>query len=210
MQSLARTRLPARNVARDGEPGIPSRAATEAELIAQAAHDPQAFARLYRQYLNPIYRYCYHRLGSKEAAEDVTSQVFAKVLGGLSTYRGDRPFRSWLFAVAHNAIVDAHRAQRPHQPLNAAEDVLDPTASPEELALSAEGERTVQALLAELTQDQARVVELRLVGLSEREIATILGRRPGAVRALQFRALVRLRALLGGGGQQQEADDAEE
>src|SRR5688500_18825095 len=79
------------------------------------------------------------RTGSKEAAEDVTSQVFVKVLGALPTYRRDRPFRSWLFAIAHNAIADAHRAQRPHQPLSAAEDVLDPSASPEDLAVSAEG-----------------------------------------------------------------------
>lgn len=208
MQSLARTRLPTTIVADADEGGPNTIAGSEAELIARAAHDPQAFALLYRQYLDPVYRYCYHRLGSKEAAEDVTSQIFARTLGALPTYRGDRPFRSWLFAIAHNAIVDAHRAQRRHQPLTAAEDVLDPTASPEDLVLSAEGARVVRALLAELTPDQARVIELRLAGLTEREIAAVLGRRPGAVRALQFRALVRLRSLLRGDGEGEEAADA--
>jgi RNA polymerase sigma-70 factor (ECF subfamily) len=208
VQSLAGMRLRTGDVADDAADPLTAQAATEAALIAQAAHDPQAFVQLYRQYLDPVYRYCYHRLGSKEAAEDVTSQVFVKVLGALPTYRRARPFRSWLFAIAHNAIADAHRAQRPHQPLSAAEDVLDPGASPEDLAVSVEGERTIQTLLADLTQDQARVVELRLVGLTEVEIARALGRRPGAIRALQFRALIRLRSRLEGGAETKDRDDA--
>jgi RNA polymerase sigma-70 factor (ECF subfamily) len=181
--------------ANDG--GLPTCVETEADLIARATHDPQAFALLYRQYLDPVYRYCYHRLGSKEVAEDVTSQVFAKALAALPAYRGERPFRSWLFAIAHNAIVDAHRTRWRHRPLDVANEVLDPTASPEDLALAAERDRAVQTLLAALTPDQARVIELRLVGLTEVEIARVLDRRPGAIRALQFRALIRLRSLLG-------------
>ena len=178
-----------------------SEATTEPEsdetLVARAQRDPGAFAPLYDRYFDPVYRYCYHRLGSKEAAEDVTSQVFSKALGALSTYRGERPFRSWLFAIAHNAIVDTQRAGKSHQPLDVAGDVIDPTASPEDLALAAERGRAVQMLLVALTPDQARVVELRLAGLTESEIARVLDRRPGAIRALQFRALIRLRSLLG-------------
>ena len=198
MQGLARAQLPIASSAGPGQSAsdvdTPS---AEVELIARAVGDPQAFALLYRRYLDPVYRYCYHRLGSKEAAEDATSQVFAKALAALSTYRADRPFRSWLFAIAHNVIIDTHRARRPHQPLEEAAHVLDAAPSPEELAEVAEGARAVQALLAALTPDQARVVELRLAGLSEVEIARMLGRRPGAVRAVQFRALTRLRTLLG-------------
>jgi RNA polymerase sigma-70 factor, ECF subfamily len=197
VQGLARTRLPTLILADADDGELPTCAETEADLIARAMHDPQAFALLYRQYLDLVYRYCYHRLGSKEAAEDVTSQVFAKAFAALSTYRGERPFRSWLFAIAHNSIVDTHRARRTHQPLDVAGDVIDPTASPEDLALAAERGRAVQTLLAALTPDQARVIELRLVGLTEVEIARVLDRRPGAIRALQFRALSRLRSLLG-------------
>ena len=80
VQGLARTRLPTPIMA-DADDGLPASAETEADLIARATHDSQAFAFLYRRYLDPVYRYCYHRLGSKEAAEDVTSQVFSKVLG---------------------------------------------------------------------------------------------------------------------------------
>jgi RNA polymerase sigma factor (sigma-70 family) len=197
VQIMTRTRLP--DAASDSDDGrdAAARVAAEADLIARAVHDPPAFSLLYRGYLDPVYRYCYHRLGSKEAAEDATSQIFAKVLAALPSYRADRPFRSWLFAIAHNVVVDTHRARRAHQPLDAAAHVLDPAPSPEDLALDGEGGRAVRVLLARLTPDQARVVELRLAGLTEVEIASLLGRRPGAVRALQFRALTRLRALLG-------------
>jgi RNA polymerase sigma-70 factor (ECF subfamily) len=195
VQHLARAELPIAIVvaddAADGE------AAAEAALIARARSDPQAFSQLYRRYLEPVYRYCYHRLGSKEAAEDATSQVFAKVLNALPTYRPDRPFRSWLFVIAHNVVVDAHRARRTDQPLDAAAHLHDTAPTPEDAAIAAEGAETVRELLAGLSPDQARVVELRLAGLTEVEIARVLGRKPGAVRAVQFRALSRLRSLLG-------------
>lgn len=198
VQSLVRTPLPIPISAADEAGSAAAESAdADANLITRARHDPHAFALLYRRYLDPVYRYCYHRLGSKEVAEDATSQVFAKALAALPSYRGDRPFRSWLFAIAHNIIVDAHRARRPDQPLEAAAYVFDIAPSPEDAALAAEGERTVRALLSGLSPDQARVVELRLAGLTEVEIARVLGRRPGAVRAVQFRALTRLRSLLG-------------
>jgi RNA polymerase sigma-70 factor (ECF subfamily) len=171
--------------------------ASYAELVAHTVHDPRAFALLYRRYLDPIYRYCLHRLGSTEVAEDATSQIFLKALGALSTYAAERPFRSWLFAIAHNVVVDHYRAQREEQPLEAALEVLDSARSPEELAVVGDEVRAVRSLLATLTPEQAHVIELRLAGLTEVEIANALGRRPGAVRAAQFRALGRLRALLG-------------
>ena len=169
----------------------------DAALAAQARHDPQAFARLYRRYLDPVYRYCYHRLGRREAAEDATSQVFLRALAALPQYRAERPFRSWLFAIAHNVVVDHYRGQREERPLDVAAEVLDVARSPEDLAVASDEARTVRTLLADLTPDQARVIELRLAGLSEAEIARVLDRRPGAVRAVQFRALLRLRSLLG-------------
>lgn len=83
-------------------------------------------------------------------------------------------YRNYL-DIAHNVIVDTHRARRSHQPLDAAAQMLDPTPSPEDLALDGEGSQAVQTLLARLTPDQARVVELRLAGLSEVEIALLAG-----------------------------------
>lgn len=181
------------------EESTPPQGAGEAEawLVARVQQDPSAFAELYRSYLNPIYAYCWRRLGSREAAEDATSQIFLKALAALPQYRGDRSFRSWLFTIAHNVVVDHYRAQRPSRPLDDAAHITDHAESPEDLAVAAADAAAMRAMLGSLTPDQARVIELRLAGLSESEIARVLNRRPGAVRATQFRALGRLRILLG-------------
>lgn len=168
----------------------------EISLALRARTEPEAFAPLYGRYVDPIYRYCYRRLGSREAAEDATSLVFAKALAALPSYRGG-PFRSWLFAIAHNVITDGFRAARPTQPLAAATEIVDPAPTPEDLALVADGARWVQSLLAQLPAEQRRVVELRLSGLSGPEIGHVLGRSHVNVRSIQSRAIARLRALMG-------------
>lgn len=169
--------------------------ADETDAVARAQLDPGAFAPLYLRYTDPIYRYCYRRLGNKAAAEDATSQVFLKALAALPSYRAGS-FRSWLFTIAYHVIADSFR-ERPSVWLSTdAPDPVDPGPTPEEAALDVESRRGVRALLAGLPEDQRRVVELRLAGLSGVEIARVLGRSHGAVRALQFRAAARLRDML--------------
>ena len=179
----------------------------EQELIAHAKVDRGAFEILYRRYVDPIYRYCYRRLGSKEAAEDATSLVFAKALAALPRYH-DGPFRSWLFVIAHNVISDTFRRERPDQPLTAATEVADPEPSPEELAVAADQTRWLQRLLTQLPPDQRRVIELRLSGLTGPEISQVLGRHPTAIRSAQSRAIGRLRGILGATVRPEEAHDA--
>jgi len=170
----------------------------DAALVAAAQRDPQAFAHLYVRYVDPVYRYCYRCLVTRETAEDATSLVFAKALAALPRYRADGPsFRSWLFAIAHNVIADTYRAGHPTRSVDAATAVMDRSPDPEAAALAADERSTVAALLAGMPPDQRQVLELRLAGLTTAEIATALGRRPGAVRATQFRAAARLRTLLG-------------
>jgi RNA polymerase sigma-70 factor, ECF subfamily len=171
-------------------------AVDESALVGAARTDPRAFAVLYHRHVSAIYRFCYRRLGTKEAAEDATAQVFTKALGGLARYRGGS-FRSWLFAIAHHVIVDEVRLARLDVPLTAAASSIDPGPGPEEVAVNAEASRSLRAVLAHLPPEQRRVMELRLAGLSGVEIAAALGRSHGTVRNLQHRTLVRLRALLG-------------
>jgi RNA polymerase sigma-70 factor, ECF subfamily len=171
---------------------------TDAALVAVARQDQAAFAPLYQRYVDPVYRYSLRRLGTREAAEDATALIFEKVLAALPRYRDTGPsFRSWLFSVAHNVLVDTERARRPQQALDDAVLVRDPAPGPEDAALAAEGQREVQILLAAVPPDQRRVLELRLAGLKTAEIARTLGSSPGAVRASQFRAMTRLRLVLG-------------
>ena len=176
-----------------GPPGAVA-ARDDEQLAAAAKRDPAAFAPLYRRHVRSIYAYCYARLGNHELAEDATSQAFVKALAALPRYRADS-FRAWLFTIAHNVVIDLYRS-RPPAPLDEAWDVPDSAWTPEEVAVLVEGRRSVRWLLNQLSPDQRDVVALRLEGLTSPEIATVLGRRPGAVRALQHRAYRRLRDLL--------------
>jgi RNA polymerase sigma-70 factor (ECF subfamily) len=175
---------------------IPMTADDETTLVAAARADPRAFAALYRRHVDPIYRFCYRRLGTKEDAEDATAHVFAQALTGLPGFRGGS-FQGWLFAIASHVVTDAGRAARPHAPLAAAAGIVDPAPGPEEEAVRAEAAAAVRAVLAQLPPAQRHVLELRLAGLSSAEIAVASGRSCGTVRNLQHRTLVRLRDLLG-------------
>ena len=179
--------------------GRSSRAAdrAEADLVAMAKRDRAAFAALYRRYVDPFYRYCDRCLGNRDAAEDATSLIFTKALAALTTCQDDR-FRSWLFAIAHNVIVDLRREQHRWEPLSTAADLVDGVSqrSPEAQALATDDVRTIRSLLAHLSADQRDLLELRLAGLTDAEIARALGRSHGAVRTSQYRAIARLRALV--------------
>jgi RNA polymerase sigma-70 factor (ECF subfamily) len=164
--------------------------------VRLAQHDRAAFALLYRRYAAAVYRYCDRALGDRLAAEEVTQTVFLRALAALPGCRDGRAFRPWLFTIAHHAIADARRARRPLVPLDGALDLVDPADSPEELALAAAERREITALLARLPPQEREIVEFRLAGLRDQEIAQVLGRSAGAVRTAQYRALKHLRALL--------------
>jgi RNA polymerase sigma-70 factor (ECF subfamily) len=167
------------------------------ELVEQARTDPQAFAMLYLRYVDAIHRHCHWRLGNREAAEDATSQVFTQALAALPRFDGQRgTFRSWLFTIAHNVIIDQLRKSRPSDLFDSALDIPDSALSPEERAIAAEREQSLQTALASLTPRERQVVELRLAGLTGSEIGEVLGCRVSAVGAAQYRAITRLRTLM--------------
>ena len=167
----------------------------DAAQMALAQRDPRAFAPLYERYADPVYRYCYRRLGDTDAAADATSQVFVRVLAALPRYH-HTSFRSWLFTIAHNTLIDSWRTTRSELPLTDDGWHLDPTPGPEDRLLREDAGREVRALLTQLPPDQRQVVELRLAGLSNQEMATVLGRSVGATKMLQLRALTTLRSRL--------------
>ena len=175
--------------------GISASTTDDVRLAVLARNDPRAFAPLYERYLDPVYRYCYHRLRTREAAEDATSQVFYKALAGLGGFRSGS-FRAWLFTIAHNVVVDQLRRQPAILPLDPLDDPPDNALTPEELAIGVDERRALQRALVDLSPDQQRVIELRMAGLSGTEIASVLGKNVTAIKMLQYRAMLKLRERL--------------
>jgi RNA polymerase sigma-70 factor (ECF subfamily) len=126
----------------------------------------------------------------------VLGTTFTQALAALPRYRPEAgSFRSWLFVIAHNTVTDEFRRIRPTAIL--ADDSLpEGVPGPEERVMADQAAGELHRLLAELPDDQRRVVELRLIGLSSPEVARILGRSPTAIRSLQFRAVATLRSRL--------------
>jgi RNA polymerase sigma-70 factor (ECF subfamily) len=168
---------------------------TDESLASLAASDPAAFAELYRRYVIRVYRYCCRRLPDQCLAEDVTSQVFLKALEGLQRKRIDN-VASWLFAIAHNEVIDRYRRHHNDAPYDRQIDLASADRSPEDLAIAASASSDLRQLLPLLTADQRRVIELRLAGLSSQEIQDVLGKGRSWVGTTQHRALHRLRELM--------------
>jgi RNA polymerase sigma factor (sigma-70 family) len=166
------------------------------DLAVLSRRDPEAFGLLYDRYADPVFRYCWRRLGTREDAEDATQQVFAKALAAIPRYR-ESSFRSWLFNIAHNVLIDGYRAHHDERDLSVADLLADPSPTPEQAVLAAEANRSVRDLLAGLPGDQRKVAERRLADLTDNEIADVLHLSHGNVRVLQHRAATRLRAMLG-------------
>jgi RNA polymerase sigma-70 factor (ECF subfamily) len=167
----------------------------EQRQIEAARRDSNAFAPLYAMYFDPIHRYCYLRLHHRELAADAASQTFLKALAGIDGFRSGS-FKSWLYAIARNVTIDMLRASRPQVDLTHAELIHDRAPTPEEHALRADEHQRLWAALQQLTDEQREVLELRLAGLSGKEIAEATRRTLPATKSIQFRALARLRTVL--------------
>ena len=137
--------------------------ASDEELVLAAQADCAAFVTLYRRYADPVYRYCWRRVETRELAEDLTAQTFVKALAALPNFHAGS-FRAWLFAIAHNALSDGYRTSRSHAPLEAAEGLRAIGPEPETAALLDETRRELRAALNDLPAEQRDVIELRLAG----------------------------------------------
>ena len=167
----------------------------EAETVRRARQDPRLFAPVYQRYHDEVFAYCWRRLGDRERARDITSQVFTRALGGLGGFHGGS-VAAWLFTITRHAVIDAHRTYRPHTSLDAVPVLVDPAPSPLDHVLRDDRCRQLRAAMARLTPDQREIVALRWAGLTGPEIAETLGLSLSAVKSGQYRAYARLRTLL--------------
>ncbi len=184
----------------------------DAELVARAKVDPEAFGTLYERYVSKIYSYLYYRTGNTYDAEDLTARVFQRALVNLDRYtsRG-LPFSAWLYRIAHNLVANWHRDQgrRRHLPLHEA-GLPDLPAlraeAPESLAEMREEQALLMGAIRRLPEDRQHLLVLKFVErLSNSEIGAILNRSEGAVKSLYHRTLLALRDELSRSGQPDSA-----
>lgn len=168
-------------------------------LVAKAQNgDNNAFALLYKEYVTPLYRYIYFRVGETEQAEDLTQEVFLRALKNIDHYHyKGKPFISWLFRIAHNLIIDYYRrAKKICEPL--ASQIAD--EGDDDLAAMVEQNMEMLAIkqaIEKLPPEQKEVISLRFGGeLSIAETATAMGKTEGTVKKLQHEALLKLRTLV--------------
>nr|HID14242.1 sigma-70 family RNA polymerase sigma factor [Anaerolineae bacterium] len=171
----------------------------EARLIRRAQQgDPAAFTEIYDRHQPAIYRYIYYRVGDVATAEDLTSEVFVRLVEGIDrfVYRG-RPLLAWLYTIARNLVTDHWRRTGQATMLPLDEQLVAEAGDLEQAAERGLAQRRLAAALVHLTEDQRQVIVLKFIeGLDNEETARILGKSVGAVKSLQHRALAALRRIL--------------
>ncbi len=171
----------------------------EESLVQRAKQrDQKAFAQLYEEHFDKIYRYVALRIGDRTEAEDMTQQVFLNALKSISSFKWKGvPFAAWLFRIAHNQVVDYLRKKSKQTAVPLDESLVSSDSNPQ---LMAEHNLDVEQLLLatrRLTEAQRQVISLRFAGeLSINQVANIMGKSQGAVKALQHSAIVALRKIL--------------
>lgn len=160
--------------------------------------DTARFALLYDAYARPLYDFIYYKTHHKETAQDIASEVFLRALSKIGQFDPERSFKSWLYRIAQNAVIDHYRRLRPTVDID---DIWD-LASEEDIMRDADTKllvRELQTHLARLPQIQRDILILRLwQGLSYKEIAEIVGKSEANSKMIYSRALRDLRAQMPG------------
>ena len=163
-----------------------------AAVINAKRGDEDAMRFLYLRYADNVYGYVCSIVRDEHEAEDVTQQIFAKLITALERYEPRSvPFSAWILRIAHNAAIDSMRSRRAVP----CEEVRSPEL--EDASVARERAQDLQAAIAKLPEEQREVIVMRFVlGLSPREIAERIGRSEDAVHGLQHRGRLTLRREL--------------
>jgi RNA polymerase sigma-70 factor (ECF subfamily) len=171
------------------------------DLVRRAqAGDAEGFGQLYDRYVDVVFRFVYHRVGDRATAEDFTSETFVRALRRIDslTFQG-RDVGAWLVTIARNIVLDHVKSSRYRLEVTTADmrDADRATDGPEDAVLQGLTNAELLAGVAQLSDEQRECVVLRfLQGLSVAETAAAMGKKDGAIKALQHRAVRRLATLL--------------
>ncbi|MCW2578656.1 MAG: polymerase, sigma-24 subunit, subfamily [Blastococcus sp.] len=162
--------------------------------------DAEAFGLLYDHYVTVVYRYVYHRVADRATAEDVTSETFVRALRRIDSlsFQG-RDVGAWLVTIARNIVLDHVKSSRYRLEVTTADmrDADRATDGPEDAVIAHLTNQQLLECVRQLGSEQQECIVLRFLhGLSVAETAQIMGKKDGAIKALQHRAVRRLAGLL--------------
>jgi len=172
----------------------------ESALLERAReYDQAAIAEIYDRYSLRIYNYIYHRLGNVHAAEDLTATVFLRMLEAIRSSKAwQTSFSGWLYRIAHNLVVDYYRTGQQDRNVPLDDWPIASSEHPADVAERSISQQRVRTAIGQLTGEQGLVIALKFIeGMSNSEVATVVGKSEGAVKSLQFRGLATLRRLIG-------------
>jgi RNA polymerase sigma-70 factor (ECF subfamily) len=162
--------------------------------------DAEAFGGLYDHYVELVYRYVFYRVGTHSLAEDLTSETFLRALRRIRDFSWQgKDFGAWLVTIARNLVADHFKSSRYRLEVCTAE-LLEPDRpqeSPERAVLESMTNRTLLVAVRRLGSEQQECVVLRFLhGLTVAETALVMGKKSGAIKALQYRAVRSLARML--------------
>ncbi len=175
-----------------------------ASIVVRAqAGEQAAFDAIYDRFADPLFRYLYARCGDAGLAEELTGDLWVRVVERLPAFRFPRDapeaaFAGWLYRIARNLLIDASR-RRSSGNVPLAETISSSEEAPDERVIVGEEHQELRTAIEKLTPEQREVLMLRFVEeCSNAEVAQLTGRAEGAVKVMQHRALNALAGILGG------------
>lgn len=169
------------------------------KLLQQArTFDREALTAVYDQYHPLLYRYIIRQISDGETARELTAVVFERFLAAIKNGRGpEQQLKAWLYRTAHNLVIDHYRRQTHRQHLPLPDNLVSGSDGPAHQAEQHLLGEQVQTALRTLTPAQQQVIALKfLEGLTNAEVAGLMGKPIGAIKALQHRGLARLQREL--------------
>jgi len=163
------------------------------QLLAKAKQlDPAALRAMHQQFYEPVARYIQFKVGDPHTVEDLSGEVFVRVLEGLKRGQAwrDSP-QGWIMGIARNVVADFYRQRERVKEVSLNERITSAEdADPTQYALAREQQRLLKEALEQLTDEQRDVILLRFMeGIDIKGVAKAINKTPGAIKGLQYRAL---------------------
>jgi RNA polymerase sigma-70 factor (ECF subfamily) len=173
----------------------------ERVLVARAKSDPEAFGQLYQQFVGRIYNYHYRHTGNSTEAEDLTSRTFYRALRSITSYRERQgaSFQAWLFRIAHNLVINWYRdsGRHPSVSIDTVQPIHSTVQAPHEYVEANEERERLLQVIAGLPEDRKTLLILKFVEqMPNVDIASVMGKSEGAIKALYHRTLTSLREMM--------------